>query len=186
MAFAQDVRYDSRWIWTRTIGYRVSKEPARSIHTCQAPPRRRQVPVRLHRAVGAASAKASARQKPAIAVIHPVPERATTKADATARRHRTPPAGIRRSRATSPEKESLFPRPAGPLPTRLHRQHAARSAWREDVCPRRLATSPALRTVDPFGLDGIDGEPAAVSPQRRRARAALTRCARRRRPRAPT
>ena len=25
LAFAQDVKYDSRWIWTRTIGFRVGK-----------------------------------------------------------------------------------------------------------------------------------------------------------------
>jgi hypothetical protein len=25
LAFAQDVKYDSRWIWTKTIGYRVGK-----------------------------------------------------------------------------------------------------------------------------------------------------------------
>jgi len=25
LAFAQDVRYDSRWIWTKTIGFRVGK-----------------------------------------------------------------------------------------------------------------------------------------------------------------
>src|SRR3954471_6329372 len=32
LAFAQDVRYDSRWIWTKTIGFRVGKFNAINPH----------------------------------------------------------------------------------------------------------------------------------------------------------
>jgi hypothetical protein len=32
LAFAQDVKYDSRWIWTKTIGFRVGKFNAINPH----------------------------------------------------------------------------------------------------------------------------------------------------------
>ena len=32
LAFAQDVRYDNRWIWTRSIGYRVGKFGVKDPH----------------------------------------------------------------------------------------------------------------------------------------------------------
>jgi len=83
LAFAQDVRYDSRWIWTRTIGYRVGKFNTINPHLRE----------RHHDAVEfpdgsyvlltqlCQGQRATVLQLP---VIHPVQERATTKADTTA------------------------------------------------------------------------------------------------------
>jgi len=80
LAFAQDVKYDSRWIWTKTIGFRVGKFNAINPNVRE----------RHHDAIEfpdgsfvlvtqlCEGQRATVLQLP---VTHPVPERTTTKAD---------------------------------------------------------------------------------------------------------
>ena len=87
LAFAQDVRYDSRWIWTRTIGFRVGKFNTINPHLRE----------RHHDAIEfpdgncvwvtqlCEGQRVTVLQLP---VVHPVPDRAAAKSDpATAAPH---------------------------------------------------------------------------------------------------
>ena len=38
LAFAEDVKYDNRWIWTRTINFRVGKFGTIDPHIPRSPP----------------------------------------------------------------------------------------------------------------------------------------------------
>jgi hypothetical protein len=81
LAFAQDVKYDSRWIWTKTVGFRVGKFNAINPHVRE----------RHHDAIEfpdgsfvlvtqlCEGQRATVLQLP---VVHPAPERSTTQAGA--------------------------------------------------------------------------------------------------------
>ena len=83
LAFAENVRYDSRWIWTRTIGFKVGKFNTINPHLRE----------RHHDAIEfpdgnsvwvtqlCEGQRVTVLQLP---VVHPVADRATTKADPAA------------------------------------------------------------------------------------------------------
>ena len=81
LAFAQDVRYDSRWIWTKTIGFRVGKFNAINPHVRERHHDAIEFPDGSHVLVTqlCEGQRVTVLQLP---VVHPVPERATTKTDA--------------------------------------------------------------------------------------------------------
>ena len=80
LAFAQDVKYDSRWIWTKTIGFRVGKFNAINPHVRERHHDAIEFPDGSHVLVTqlCEGQRATVLQLP---VIHPVPERTTTQAD---------------------------------------------------------------------------------------------------------
>ena len=88
LAFAQDVKYDSRWIWTKTIGFRVGKFNTINPHVRERHHDAIEFPDGSHVLVTqlCQGQRATVLQLP---VVHPVPERSTTKADdpATATPH---------------------------------------------------------------------------------------------------
>jgi hypothetical protein len=81
LAFAQDVRYDSRWIWTKTIGFRVGKFNAINPHVRERHHDAIEFPDGSHVLVTqlCEGQRATVLQLP---VVHPVPERTTTQAGA--------------------------------------------------------------------------------------------------------
>jgi len=82
LAFAQDVRYDSRWIWTKTIGFRVGKFNAINPHLRERHHDAIEFPDGSHVLVTqlCTGQRVTVLQLP---VVHPVPERTTTQAGAT-------------------------------------------------------------------------------------------------------
>ena len=81
LAFAQDVKYDSRWIWTKTIGFRVGKFNAINPHVRERHHDAIEFPDGSHVLVTqlCEGQRATVLQLP---VVHPVPERTTTQAGA--------------------------------------------------------------------------------------------------------
>ena len=82
LAFAQDVRYDSRWIWTKTIGFRVGKFNAINPHVRERHHDAIEFPDGSYVLVTqlCEGQRVTVLQLP---VVHPVTERTTTKADPT-------------------------------------------------------------------------------------------------------
>ena len=80
LAFAQDVKYDSRWIWTKTIGFRVGKFNAINPHVRERHHDAIEFPDGSHVLVTqlCEGQRVTVLQLP---VVHPVPERTTTQAD---------------------------------------------------------------------------------------------------------
>ncbi|MGH6710157.1 MAG: hypothetical protein ACREEK_14410 [Bradyrhizobium sp.] len=83
LAFAQDVKYDSRWIWTRTrtVGFRVGKFNAIDPHLRERHHDAIEFPDGSHVLVTqlCQGQRATVLQLP---VVHPVPERTTARANA--------------------------------------------------------------------------------------------------------
>ena len=79
LAFAQDVRYDSRWIWTKTIGFRVGKFNAINPHLRERHHDAIEFPDGSHVLVTqlCTGQRVTVLQLP---VVHPVPERTATPA----------------------------------------------------------------------------------------------------------
>jgi hypothetical protein len=82
LAFAQDVKYDNRWIWTRTIGFRVGKFNTIDPHIRERHHDAIEFPDGSHVLVTqlCEGQRVTVLQLP---VVHPIPERAATKADTT-------------------------------------------------------------------------------------------------------
>ena len=80
LAFAQNVKYDSRWIWTKTVGFRVGKFNTINPHVRERHQDAIEFPDGSHVLVTqlCEGQRVTVLQLP---VLHPVPERATTKAD---------------------------------------------------------------------------------------------------------
>ena len=83
LAFAQDVKYDSRWIWTKTIGFRVGKFNTINPHVRERHHDAIEFPDGSHVLVTqlCQGQRATVLQLP---VVHPVPERTTTQAGTAA------------------------------------------------------------------------------------------------------
>ena len=79
LAFAQDVKYDNRWIWTRTIGFRVGKFNTIDPHIKERHHDAIEFPDGSHVLVTqlCEGQRVTVLQLP---VVHPIPERAATKA----------------------------------------------------------------------------------------------------------
>jgi hypothetical protein len=81
LAFARDVKYSSRWIWTKTIGFRVGKFNAINPHVRERHHDAIEFPDGSHVLVTqlCEGQRVTVLQLP---VVHPVPERTATQADA--------------------------------------------------------------------------------------------------------
>ena len=81
LAFAQDVKYDSRWIWTKTIGFRVGKFNAINPHVRERHHDAIEFPDGSYVLVTqlCEGQRATVLQLP---VVHPVPERVATQTGA--------------------------------------------------------------------------------------------------------
>ena len=79
LAFAQDVKYDNRWIWTRTIGFRVGKFNTIDPHIKERHHDAIEFPDGSHVLVTqlCEGQRVTVLQLP---VVHPIAERAATKA----------------------------------------------------------------------------------------------------------
>jgi hypothetical protein len=80
LAFAQDVKYDSRWIWTKTIGFRVGKFNTINPHVRERHHDAIEFPDGSHVLVTqlCEGQRVTVLQLPA---VHPVPERTTPQAE---------------------------------------------------------------------------------------------------------
>jgi hypothetical protein len=80
LAFAQDVKYDSRWIWTKTIGFRVGKFNMINPHVRERHHDAIEFPDGSYVLVTqlCQGQRATVLQLP---VVHPVPERTTTQTE---------------------------------------------------------------------------------------------------------
>ena len=80
LAFAQDVKYDSRWIWTKTIGFRVGKFNTINPHVRERHHDAIEFPDGSHVLVTqlCEGQRATVLQLP---VVHPMGERTTTQVD---------------------------------------------------------------------------------------------------------
>ncbi len=169
LAFEQNVKYDNRWIWTRTSGFRVGKFNIIDPHFRERHHDAIEFPDGSYVLVTqlCTGQRATVLQLP---VVHPVAERDSR------RRLRPSPGGIGfppvefavdvRSSGGDPT-----PPPERRLPTAWHRRARRRRRGARMVvsaspivCDRRRP-----RPVDPLWLDGIDGKAVAAPPQRQRA-----------------